>query len=50
MKELQELQDLLLLENYEKVDLTVIIGEKMFPTWIDIFLEEKVKKIKSKSK
>ncbi|MFX1385776.1 MAG: AsnC family transcriptional regulator [Promethearchaeota archaeon] len=50
MKELQELQDLLLSENYEKVDLTVLIEGKMFPTWIDTFLEEKVNEIKSKSK
>jgi DNA-binding Lrp family transcriptional regulator len=49
MKELQELQDLLLSENYE-VDLTVLIKGKVFPTWIDTFLEEKVKEIKLKSK
>jgi len=50
MKELQDLLDLLLSENYEKVDLTVLIKGKMFPTWIDTFLEEKVNEIKSKSK
>ena len=49
MKELQELQDSLLSENYEKVDLTVLIEGKMFPTWIDTYLEDKVKEIKSKS-
>lgn len=46
MKELQELQALLLSENYEKVDLIVLIEGKMFPTWIDTFLEEKVNEIK----
>jgi DNA-binding Lrp family transcriptional regulator len=50
MKELQELQDSLLSENYEKVDLTVLIEGKMFPTWIDTFLEDKVKEIKSNPK
>ncbi|MFW9998480.1 MAG: winged helix-turn-helix transcriptional regulator [Candidatus Hodarchaeota archaeon] len=50
MKELQEIQNLLLSENYEKVDLTILIEGKMFPTWIDTFLEDKVKEIKSKSK
>lgn len=50
MKELQELQASLLSENYEKVDLTVLIEGKMFPTWIDTYLEDKVKEIKSKSK
>jgi DNA-binding Lrp family transcriptional regulator len=50
MKELQEIQSMLLSENYEKVDLTVLIGGKMFPTWIDTYLEEKVKEIKLKSK
>lgn len=50
MKELQELQALLLSENFEKVDLTVLIEGKMFPTWIDTFLENKVNEIKSKSK
>ncbi len=46
MKELQELQDQFLSEKYEKVDLTVLVEGKMFPTWIDTFLEEKVKEIK----
>jgi DNA-binding Lrp family transcriptional regulator len=50
MKELQELQSLLLSENYEKVDLIVLIERKMFPSWIDTFLEEKVKEIKTKAK
>ncbi|MFX0024741.1 MAG: AsnC family transcriptional regulator [Candidatus Hermodarchaeota archaeon] len=46
MKELQEIQDYFLSENYEKVDLMVLIKGKMFPTWIDTFLEEKVNEIK----
>ena len=50
MKELQELQASLLSENYEKVDLTVLIEGRMFPTWIDTYLDKKVKEIKSKSK
>ena len=50
MKELQELQASLLSENYEKIDLTVLIGGKIFPIWIDKFLEEKVSQIKSKLK
>jgi Lrp/AsnC family leucine-responsive transcriptional regulator len=50
MKELQELQASLLSENYEKVDLTVLIEGKMFPTWIDTYLDDKVKEINAKSK
>lgn len=46
MKELQELQSDFLSEHYEKVDLTVLIEGKMFPTWIDTYLEDKVKKIR----
>ncbi len=49
MKELQELQALLLSENYDQIDLTVLIEGKMFPTWIDTFLEDKVNEINSKS-
>jgi DNA-binding Lrp family transcriptional regulator len=45
MKELQDLITSLLSENYEKLDLTVLIEGKMFPTWIDTFLEEKVSEI-----
>ncbi len=50
MKDLQEIQNSLLSENYEKVDLTILIEGKMFPTWIDTFLEDKVNEIKSKTK
>ena len=50
MKELQELQDLFLSENYEKIDLIILITGKMFPTWIDTFLEDKVREIKLKLK
>ncbi len=50
MKELQDLRDLFLSENYERVDLTVLIEGKMFPTWIDTYLEDMVKEIKLKSK
>ncbi len=50
MKELQEIQNSLLSENYEKADLTILIEGKMFPTWIDTILENKVNEIKFKSK
>ncbi|MFX0008480.1 MAG: winged helix-turn-helix transcriptional regulator [Promethearchaeota archaeon] len=49
MKELQDLQSLLSFENYKKFDLNILIGGKMFPTWIDTFLEDKVNEIKTKS-
>lgn len=48
MKELQELQSSFLSERYEKLDLTVLIEGKMFPTWIDTYLENKVREIKSR--
>jgi DNA-binding Lrp family transcriptional regulator len=50
MKDLQEMQTFLLSENYEKVDITVLIEGKMFPTWIDTFLDEKIYQIKKTSK
>ncbi|MFX1417843.1 MAG: winged helix-turn-helix transcriptional regulator [Promethearchaeota archaeon] len=50
MKEIQELQNSILSENFEKVDLNILIQGKMFSTWIDTYLEEKVKEIKSNSK
>jgi len=50
MKELQDLETSLSSENYDTVDLTVLIAGKMFPTWIDTYLEDKIKDIKSKSK
>ena len=50
MKELQEIQVFLLSERYEKVDITVLIEGKLFPTWIDTFLDDKVNQLKKETK
>lgn len=49
MKELQNLQSSFLSENYESVEVTVLFEGKMFPTWIDTHLKDKIKEIKSQS-
>ncbi len=49
MKELQNLQSSFLSENYESVEVTVLFEGKMFPTWIDTYLKDKIKEIKSQS-
>ena len=46
MKELQEIQTFLLSERYERINITVLIEGKIFPTWIDAFLDDKIKEIK----
>ena len=50
MKELQEIQTFLLSERYEKVDITVLIEGKLFPTWIDTFLDDKIDSLKKETK
>ncbi|MBY8982246.1 MAG: winged helix-turn-helix transcriptional regulator [Candidatus Lokiarchaeota archaeon] len=46
MKELQELEASLISKNFNSVNATVLVKGKMYPTWRDTYLEEKIKKIK----
>ena len=48
MKEIQEIDSLLLSENFKKVDIVVMFKGKIFPTWIEAFLENKITDIRSK--
>ena len=46
MKELQGIEAFLMSKQFESVEVTVLIEGKMFPTWQDTFLEDKMKEIK----
>lgn len=46
MKELQELEASLMPNNFDSVNVTILIKGKMFPTWRDTYLEHKIKEIK----
>ena len=49
MKQLQEIEMSLLSDNtFESINLSVLVEGEIFPTWIDVYLEEKIKEIKSK--
>jgi len=45
MKELQEIESSLLSENYDSVEVTILIESKFFPTWRETYLKEKVQEI-----
>jgi len=49
MKELQNVESSFLSENHSFIDVTVLLEGKMFPTWLDLYLEEKINEIKSQS-
>jgi len=46
MKELQELEASLMPNNFDSVNVTILVKGKMFPTWRDTYLEHKIKEIK----
>ena len=48
MKELQRIENFLRQQEFESVDVAVLVEGKNFPTWIDSFLESKIKEIKQK--
>jgi DNA-binding Lrp family transcriptional regulator len=51
MKELQNIESSFLSEAiYESVEVTVLLGGKMYPTWIDSQLEKKIRDIELNSK
>ena len=49
MKELQELETSLLSENFDSINVTVLIEGRMFHTWKEKYLENKIKEIKDGS-
>ncbi len=49
MKELQDIQTSLISDNFESVSINIGIGGKIFPTWRDKYLEDKIKEIREKS-
>lgn len=46
MKELQNIQTSLISNDFESVSINIGIGGKIFPTWRDKYLEDKIKEIK----
>lgn len=49
MKELQEIESFLLSRNFKSVNVTILVEGKMFSTWRDTYLEDKIKELKNKS-
>ncbi|MHA1461316.1 MAG: winged helix-turn-helix transcriptional regulator [Promethearchaeota archaeon] len=49
MKELQDIQTSLISDNFESVSINIGIEGKIFPTWRNKYLEDKIKEIKGKS-
>ena len=49
MKELQNIESSFLSENYDSIDVTVLLEGKMFPIWLDLYLEDKINEMKSQS-
>jgi len=47
MKELQDIESSLLSENYDSVEVTILIEGKNFPTWRETYLKEKIQEINS---
>jgi hypothetical protein len=46
MKELQDVQSSLISDDFESVSINIGIGGKIFPTWRNKYLEDKIKEIK----
>ena len=47
MKELQEIETNLISKSFESVKVTVLLEGKNFPSWVDQYLEDKIKDIKA---
>ncbi|MHA2088723.1 MAG: winged helix-turn-helix transcriptional regulator [Promethearchaeota archaeon] len=50
MKELQEIETSLVSHDFTSVKVTILINGKMFPTWREKYLDDKVSEIRTKSK
>ena len=49
MKELQDIQNSLISDDFESVSINIGIGGKIFPTWREKYLEDKIKEIRGKT-
>lgn len=49
MKELQEIESALMQKDFESVNVTVLVEGKMYPTWIEKYLTDKINEIKASS-
>jgi len=49
MKELQDIQTSLNSDDFDSVSINIGIGGKIFPTWRDKYLEDKIKELKGKT-
>ena len=49
IKELQGIETNLISKNFESIKVTVLLEGKMFPTWRDTYLEQKIKEINDSS-
>ena len=50
MKELQDIQASLFLMEFESVDVHILVEGKMYPTWMDTYLDTKIKELTKDSK
>jgi hypothetical protein len=49
MKELQDIQTSLISDDFESVSINIGIGGKIFPTWREKYLEDKIRELKGKT-
>ncbi|MFX1289140.1 MAG: winged helix-turn-helix transcriptional regulator, partial [Promethearchaeota archaeon] len=49
MKELQNIQASLISNDFESISINIGIGGKIFPTWRERYLEDKIKEIRGKT-
>ncbi len=49
MKELQEIESDLMQKDFESVNVTILVEGKMYPTWIEKYLSDKINEIKASS-
>jgi len=50
MREITEIKDYLFLMEFESVDVHILIEGRMYPTWIDTYLDKKVRELTNGSK
>ena len=50
MKEIQDIKESLYLMEFESVDVHILIEGKMYPTWLDTYLDNKIKQLTNGSK
>ena len=50
MKEIQDIQASLFLMEFDSIDVHILVEGKMYPTWIDTYLDNKIKELTNSSK